>query len=290
MSERKPERIVVAWHPNIPKAAPEAEKIADAIANRGLQRPDVARLNDSGFRSRLKEDRYDLVIALGGDGTMIRTGKLCARNRIPVMGINMGSVGFLIDTQANEWEQCLDHLLSGEWRCEKRMMLHAEVIQSGQRGVTSEVLNEVIVTRGNSIRPIHLSAEISGTPLTEYVADGLIIATATGSTAYAMAASGPVLQPEMRSMLLLPVAPHLCMDHSLVLPEEESIKVTVTGETDMVFCPDGTQVTHLNTGDSVIVRASENSVLFVRFEDKGAFYQKLTGYMQRNPAAERKNP
>ena len=285
MNQNLTEKIAVTWHPNIPKAEAVAEEIAGTLNLKGIPLPNIAKLNDPVFRRSLKKGEFDLVIALGGDGTMIRAGKLCAPGKIPVWGINMGSLGFLLETGPNDWREKLDSLIQGNYRIEKRMMLHAEIHPLNGKMQSHEVLNEVIVTRGTDIRPIHLSVRINGRNLAEYVADGLIAASATGSTAYAMAASGPILPPELRNILLLPVAPHLCFDRCLVLSEMDTVGIEVTSDVDTVFCPDGGNLTRLAKGDLVTVRASADSARFIRFEDEDAFYRKVTRNMQRNSAA-----
>ena len=140
-----------------------------------------------------------------------------------------------------------------------------------------------MLARAMAIRPIHLCVHINEIELAEYVADGLILSTATGSTAYSQSAGGPILRPDMRNMLLVPVAPNLCVDRCLVLPDTDTVSFTLTGNVEALISPDGYPGAGLEFGDRVVARSSEHSALFVRFGDKGIFYRTITRYMQRNP-------
>ena len=278
-----PNRIAVTWHPSLEEAKAMSAEIAAELKHRSIERVDSFPLNDSTFRDQLREGCYDLVIALGGDGTMLRAGKLGAPLRIPVMGVNFGHFGFLVETQKDEWRDRLDDLLAGRWETDERMMIRAEHFSGGKRINEWEVLNDIVLTRGLSIRPVHLKVHITDVELAEYVADGLILSTATGSTAYSKSAGGPILRPDMRNMLLMPVAPNLCVDRCLVLPATDTVSFTLGGNVEAVISPDGYPVSPLDFGDRILARASEHSALFVRFGDKGNFYRNITRYMQRNP-------
>lgn len=235
---------------------------------------------------RVAAGDFDLIIAVGGDGTMLRAGHLCAPLGIPLLGINEGSFGFLIELERGTWRQMLPRLLSGEFRLEKRMLIEAELWREGQRIGTWQALNEAMIGRGRLARPVHLAATLDGQPLTTYVADGLIVATATGSTAYALAAGGPVLPPELRNMVLVPVAAHLSMDRAIVLAEGSVIRVETRRGTEPVLTIDGQQPVDVQLGDWVELRASAHSLNFLRFRDPGDFYARLLHIMDNNPAAE----
>ena len=148
---------------------------------------------------------------------MLRAGHLGGPCNIPILGINMGHFGFLMEVRQPQWHDFLGRLLLGDFWLEKRMMLCAEQWRGDQKLGAWDVLNEVVVTRGQVVRPVQLTTSIDGRFLTTYVADGLIAATATGSTGYALAAGGPILPPELRNILLVPVAPHLSIDRAIVL-------------------------------------------------------------------------
>ena len=233
---------------------------------------------------RLKVKEADLLIALGGDGTMLRAGHLCAPHNVPILGINLGKFGFLTAIQGNEWHSALIKLLNGEGWIENRMMLAAEQARDGEKIGSWNVLNEAAVSRAAIVRPVHLDTHVDGRFLTTYVADGLIAATPTGSTAYALAAGGPILPPELRNILLVPVAPHLSIDRAIVLAEGSEVTITVHTDHRAVICIDGQEPIPMEDGDQVHIRASQHTVQFVRIQDPGYFYRNLTPYMYNNPS------
>jgi NAD+ kinase len=277
-----PQRPVVTAYPKMPAAFAEAEAIATYLSERGLEAPSGS-LYEEGLRKRVKNGDFDLLIALGGDGTMLRAGHLCAPCGVPILGINLGKLGFLIQVQQDEWRDMFGHLFNGEAWIENRMMLRVEHLRAGEVLGTWQALNEAVVGRGQYLRPVELAASADGHLLTTYIADGLVAATPTGSTAYALAAGGPILPPELRNMLIVPIAPHLSVDRAVVLAEGSSISIDVKSE-NAVLSVDGAIPTGLAEDDRVDVRAAEYTVQFVRFGDAGYFYRNLTAHMNQNPA------
>ncbi len=275
--------IAVVAHPQLPAAIEEAEEITEYLKTQHL-RASWSLLNDDEMRRGIATRRFDLVIALGGDGTMLRAGHLCAPHGIPILGINMGKFGFLTELRREQWRDCLYRLLQGDYWVEKRMMLYAEHWHGEHRYGAWDVLNEVVVTRGQLIRPVHLSAHVDGQLLTTYVADALIVATPTGSTAYSLAAGGPILPPELRNIVLVPVAPHLSVDRAIVLAEGSRVSIKISDSSHAVFSVDGQSPLDLFDADRVDVRMGEHLTLFIRFQDPGYFYRNLTSHMNRNPS------
>jgi NAD+ kinase len=165
------------------------------------------------------------------------------------------------------------------------MMLRAEHRREGEILGGWDVVNECVIGRGQVVRPVRLTAEIDGRYLTTYVADARIAATPTGSTAYALAAGGPILPPELRNILLVPVAPHLSVDRAIVLHEGSWVRVTVRTDHQATLSVDGQAPIPLQDRDQVEVRAGEHTVQFVRLQDPGYFYRNLTSRMNRNPSA-----
>ncbi len=285
MTKSKPliHRIAVVYHPKLLGADEEASQIYTFLQEQGVHVVSTS-LADESLHEQLKTGEFDLLIALGGDGTMLRAGHLCGPSNIPILGINQGRFGFLMEIRQNQWRQVMPRLLSGDYWLERRMMLCAEQLHAGVSQGKWEVLNEVVVGRGQFVRPVHLVTEVDGRVLTTYVADALIASTPTGSTAYALAAGGPILPPEMRTILLVPVAPHLSIDRAIVLAEGSSVSITVHTEHAAVLCIDGQAPINLADGDKVNVHASDHTVQFVRFQDPGYFYRNLTPHMNQNPS------
>lgn len=281
--ERKIRRIAISSQPQIPEATQEGEQILAFLEEHGCLGEQQS-LFDPEFRERVKSGEFDLLIALGGDGTMLRAGHLCGPSQVPILGINLGRFGFLMEIQEQRWREALLRLLEGDYWLENRMMLTGEQWRKGELLGSWDVLNEVVVGRGKIVRPVHLDTYVDGRFLTTYVADGLIASTPTGSTAYALAVGGPILPPELRTILLVPVAPHLSIDRAIVLAEGSSVSITVHTDHQAVLSADGQTPIDLDDGDCVNVRAADHSVQFVRFQDPGYFYRNLTPHMSQNPS------
>lgn len=279
-----PKHIAVAFAQNLAEAEIEAGQVVEALRNHGLPVA-LGNIDNPEIRLGLADGKFDLLIVLGGDGTMLRAGHLCARQDIPILGINLGRFGFLIEVQRNQWQEIIEPLLSGEFRYEKRMMLSAEHWRGQQKLGEWEVLNEVVVCRGQIVRPLRLTASVDGHFLTTYVADGLLAATPTGSTAYAFAAGGPILPPELRNILLIPVAPHMSVNRAIVLSEGASVSIQVESDHQAVFSVDGQPPIPMENYDRVLASAGEHSVRFIRFQDPGNFYNNLTSHMEQNPSS-----
>ena len=272
-----PQRIAVAGHPKLLESMQEAEAVSAYLNQKGLDAP-FGSLYDEKLRKRVHAGEFNLLIAIGGDGTMLRASHLCAPHGIPVLGINKGRLGFLFQVDDDGWQKTIDRLLVGDFWVENRMMLRAEHFRAGESLSTWQALNDVVVARGQFLRPIHVKASVDGQYLTTYVADGLIASTATGSTAYAMASGGPILPPELRNILLIPIAPHLSVERAVVLSEGSTVSMTVLSD-NAVLSIDGQLPVSLADEDQVAVHAGEDTAKFVRFGDPGYFYRNLTAHM-----------
>lgn len=284
---RKPEKIAVVWHERVDGVSQSAREIAAAIQedSNGAVTADCYPLRDGMFRERLKDGRYDLVMTLGGDGTMLRTGKLCAPLKVPVCGVNFGSFGFMMELPKNGWRAAIPKLVQGDFRIEERMMIHVAVTRPDGTSFESDVLNDAVFARGLDVRPTRIAVRVSGNFLTEYVSDGLIASTATGSTAYAMAVGGPIIEPEMRTILLIPIAPHLSLNHGLILQPHDVIELTCRSRDMTVLSLDGGKSIPISEQDKVRISAADDSAYFIRISSDGFFYRNFIQYMQRNPSA-----
>jgi NAD+ kinase len=276
-------RIAVLAHPKLADGGVEAERVARFLSEQGVQVA-YGYLFDEILHRQVQAGMFDMLIALGGDGTMLRAGQLCGPVGVPILGINLGRFGFLIEIQQGQWPEFLPRLLAGDYWLEDRMMLCAEHWRGGEKLDSWDVLNEVVVSRGQFIRPVHLTAVVDGRILTTYVADALIASTPTGSTAYALAAGGPILPPDLRNILLVPVAPHLSLDRAVVLAEGSSVSITVESDHQVVLSVDGQEPIGMTNDDRVDICAGKHTVQFIRFQDPGYFYRNLTPHMSQNPA------
>jgi len=278
-----PQRIAIAAHANVPGGIEKGKEIAGFLKERGVEKVASGLLQDPALIQRIEAGEFDLLIALGGDGTMLRAGSIGAPLGLPILGINFGHFGFLAEIQQNQCRELLPLLLEGRYRLEERMLLHAEHIRDGKSLESWIVVNEVVVCRGQFVRPIQIQAEVDGYLLTSYVADGLIAATPTGSTAYALAVGGPIMPPDLHNIMIIPVAPHLSVDRAIILSEGVGVTMTVRTTHEAVVSVDGRAPIPMLNGDSVRVTTNDFTLHFVRFQDPGYFYRNLTTYMGQNP-------
>lgn len=282
MDPSPPRKVVIITHPQAPEAVDLLSDLTGFLQDRSVDVLTTSMAQDASDQAIL-DDATDMVIAVGGDGTMLRAGSLGAASGTPVLGINLGRLGFLVEVGRGGWQPALERVLAGDFWLEARMRLHAELVRDGKVVETWNALNECVVGRGDVARPIRVSAEVDDRTLARYVADALICATATGSTAYALAAGGPILPPELRNLVLVPVAPHLSLDRAIVLPEGSRVRIGLDVDHEASFGVDGQNSIPIRGGDEIRVRASERDVYFVRLQDRGYFFRNLISHMDHFP-------
>jgi len=279
-----PKKMQIYHHPQVEGAAVFANDIARHLRSLGVEAESVA-ITDETAKARLADQ--DMIAVLGGDGTMLRGGCMAAKYKIPVIGVNLGRLGFLAEVQPLEWKGVFARILVGDYWLEERTMLHVEHYRGEEKLNTTEVLNEAVVSRGALARPIRLKTWVDGDELTTYVADGLIVATATGSTAYALAVGGPILPPELKDILIVPIAPHLCIERAIVLSHGSTLKILVRTEHQAILSADGQLEVPVQDGDHVVVHKSDYVTRFVRVQDSTYFYRNLNSRMSQNPSADK---
>jgi NAD+ kinase len=278
-----PRRIAIVAHSSVLDGMENAQTIAKFLTEHGVETVGWGTFQNEELNKRILSGEFDLLLALGGDGTMLHACSLGAPLGLPVLGINLGHFGFLTEIQRGQWREMLPLLLRGSYWLEERMMLRADHLRGGEVLDSWHVINEVVVCRGQFVRPIQIQAEINDYLLYTFVADGLIASTPTGSTAYALAAGGPILPPDLRNILIIPVAPHLSMDRAIILSEGSSVNMTVHTSHEAVMSVDGQLPVPMLDGDSVRVYMNDFTVQFIRFQDPGYFYRNITAYMEQNP-------
>ena len=227
-------------------------------------------------RAQVKDT--DLILTIGGDGTILRAAQAIVPEPTPITGINLGKLGFMTELTVNETKEKLPALLAGEGWTDERSLLEAELSPGDEGGETSRVfsaLNDVVVARGAVARVVYVEASIDGEPLTTYKADGVIVATATGSTGYSLAAGGPILHPQAKECLLLPIVPHLSATYTLVLPSTATVKLSLSTTHPATLSVDGHINLPVSSGATVTVRRSSNTVRFLRIHPETSFYSSL---------------
>ena len=218
----------------------------------------------------------------------MRAGHICAPLGIPILGVQSGRLGFLVELTEENLTDGIKRLVGKDYHLESRMMLTAELYSNDQLSQTWDVINEVVICRGKDVRPIQVRVDLREGYMNSYMADGVIVSTATGSTAYALASGGPVLPPELRNMLILPIAPHLSFDRAVVLAEGAEVDLYPTSSHDVVLSVDGITPISLKDGDHVHIRNNPQSLHMLRFGEPNYFYRDLAAMMQRNPILEMK--
>jgi len=269
--------IGILYHPKIAASRVLGVEVARWLEVRGHSVWQGSGWDEAAVKDHI--DQFHLLITLGGDGTILRAARMGARHQVPILGINMGRLGFLAEVQPDEWREKLTRVLRGQYWLEERMMLTAELWRGGERleGClqSHEALNDVVVSRGSLARIIRLVLDVDGEHVTTYSGDGLIVSTATGCTAYALACGGPILPPELRGILLVPIAPHLSLDRAIILADGAMVSIDVSTDHTAILTIDGQASVELADGDRVVVHASPYSGLFVRTQGKGYFYHTL---------------
>lgn len=212
----------------------------------------------------------DLVLSLGGDGTMLRAVRLIDGAPVPLLGVNLGQLGYLTEVEPDQVPDALRRVTQGPelggWHLDERLMLDTTVTRrDGTRVGCWRALNEAVVEKRETGHTVRLLLRIDGEPFTSYAADGMIVSTPTGSTAYSLSARGPIVSPRHRALLVTPVAPHMLFDRSLVLDPTEHVEVEVMGHRAAEVAVDGRRVASLDEGDVVSCRPAAASARFVRF-------------------------
>jgi NAD+ kinase len=266
-----PQRIAITYNPRLEGAHDLAIKLRAIIQERGRE---AWITDDSDAPSDF--DGAGLAICLGGDGTVLRCARLVMGSGVVILGINFGRLGFLTELEANQAFDRLDDILAGAGRIEERTMLRVQVEQTGE---IFHGLNEVVIGRATISRAIQLAVDVDSIRIADYRCDGVIVASATGSTAYALSVGGPILHPESRDLVVVPVAPHLAARHAVVLPANESVRVTLEQRQQAVLSVDGVSDVQLDEGDSVVIGCSDYRARFLRFSSSTDFYIRMAAQL-----------
>jgi NAD+ kinase len=272
-SDIKFARIGVLHHPKIPETQRVAAEITDFVGQMDV----TAWLASTWDEPRIRDqvEHLDLALVLGGDGSTLRTARMVAPHGVPIVGLNMGRLGFLSELTPDDWREKLPRILTGDFWVEERMMLHAKALRGGTAFDEYQALNDVVISRGSLARIIRADTHIDGGHLVTYAADGVIVATPTGSTAYALAVGGPIMPPELHNILVIPIAPHLSLERAIVLSEGAVVDLHISTDHEAILTVDGQFALALADGDQVIVRASPHQARFARVQDRTYFYKTL---------------
>jgi len=263
---------------NEPKAAQMVRWLIPWLKKRGKSVCVENGLAHKGARSCSKKEMAlgaDLIIALGGDGTLLNIAPLVVRPEVPILGVNLGGLGFITEVAVDELEAILSKTLDGDYQVELRMTLEVRVIGKKGRSRKFRILNDAVIAKGARSRIIDLETYVGEDYLCTYRADGLIISTPTGSTAYSLAAAGPILEPTLGAIVLSPICPHTLTNRPIVVPSNAAIRVTLRSFGDTVFfSPDGQKGVRLHNGDQVEARDYGMPVSLIKLPSR-SYYEIL---------------
>ena len=261
-----------------PKAAQMVRWLVPWLKKRGKKvcvENGVGRNGAQSCGKKMMAAKADLIISLGGDGTLLNIAPLVERPDVPILGVNMGGLGFITEVAADEFESVLSKTLDGDYEVEKRMTLEVRVIGKNNRRHKFRVLNDAVITKGARSRIIDLETYVGDDYLCTYRADGLIISTPTGSTAYSLAAAGPILEPTLGAVVLSPICPHTLTNRPIVVPSHATIRVTLRSFGDtVILVPDGQPGVRLNNGDKVEARDYGLPVSLIKLPSR-SYYEIL---------------
>ena len=264
-------KVGILFQPKIQTTMDLSQRLAEVVGGLGADVWICSSWDEEEAKKKL--DGTELVVCLGGDGTILRAARIVNPSSIPILGVNLGRIGFLTELKAEDALEQVPAYVRGEGWIEDRAMLQAELDSAGPSPYYA--LNDVVVGRGERCRLIRVKAEVTGEYVTMYKCDGVIVATATGSTGYSLAAGGPILHPSAREILLQPIAPHLSLSTALVLPSDAVVELEVDTTHHAVLSIDGQVEVPLSDGSAIIVKRSPYVTRLVRGRSPSFFYKTL---------------
>ena len=276
----KVKKIGVFCKPKAPSATDILDRLIPWLRKQNyhvfLDEGTAAIINETSSHEK-KEifQQADLLIVLGGDGTLLSVARVAHPHNIPILAVNLGSLGFLAEISIDELYPTLENILAGKFEIENRMLLNACIWRNGEKVEDHNVLNDVVINKGAVARVINLQVLVDGQYMTSYRADGLIIATPTGSTAYSLSAGGPIIHPSMHTLVLSPICPFTLTNRSILIPDQSIIQVKLAAEYDDVRVTlDGQEGYDMRAGDILKIKKTKTSLQLIRGPNKN-YYQIL---------------
>jgi NAD+ kinase len=266
-------RSLILHHPQSEGAAMFAGQLAREFQRHGVSTAVADAWDDPPPESF---DDTGLIVCVGGDGTVLRAARVTIPRSIPILGVNMGRLGFLTDLSPRDLFQNIERVLNEDWRIEDRLMVRGEITDDrGSRRGPFHGLNDIVVSRNSPGRPIYVDLRIDRARIAVYRCDGIIVATPTGSTGYSLSAGGPILTPTEHHLVVTPVSAHLALGRSLVLQRESVVEIRVTSDHGAIVSVDGQEDMPVHSGATVTLGVSEHMTRFVRFREPNSFYADL---------------
>ena len=280
----KSKSIGILIKPKFPEVKTTLQAVVSWLRARNivviLDSTSAALLDESGGLQKTQlANKADVLLILGGDGTILNAARLAGERGIPILGVNMGGLGFLTEVRLEHLYPSLERVFANEYVIDERLMLGTHIHRHGETVAQGLVLNDVVVSKGTLARMIELKISIQGQFVTNLRGDGLIVSTPTGSTAYSLSAGGPIINPAVHSLILTPICPHTLTHRPLIVPDDSVIDVTLTSKDEGAMATlDGQVGVALTQGDSVVVKATDFRTKLIRFPETnyyGVLREKL---------------
>ena len=280
----KSKSIGILTKPKFPEVKATVQAVVDWLRDRKidviLDNTSASLLNERGGVQKTQlAQKADVLLILGGDGTMLNAARLAGERGIPILGVNMGGLGFLTEVRLEHLYPSLERVFANEYVLDERLMLGTHIHRHGETVAQGVVLNDVVISKGTLARMIELRIAIQGQFVTNLRGDGLIISTPTGSTAYSLSAGGPIINPAVRSLILAPICPHTLTHRPLIVPDDAEIEVSLTSKDEGAMATlDGQVGVAMTQGDTVALKVSEHRTRLIRFPESsyyGVLREKL---------------
>ncbi len=267
------QRIGILYHPNRAESQRLALTVRETLDAHGVTVWQGAADDEAMLREAAPG--LDLLITLGGDGTIVHAVHAVSPAGVPILGVNLGRLGFLAEVEPTEIQSAIPRVLEGGYLLEERMMLHAELYRDGRLLMACDAINDAFMGRGRTSRTVRVSVDVDDHYVMTQTADGVIVSTPTGSTAYCLSAGGPIVAPDVRCLTITPVAAHLAVAHAIVTPADRVLRLRLIKGDGAVFTVDGQTDMDLLPGDEMRCTQSEVTAKFIRFGSDGYFYETV---------------
>lgn len=273
----KSKSIGILTKPKFPEVKGTLQDVVNWLRSRNinviLSQTSATLLGEQGgYHDVQLSSKADVLLVLGGDGTMLNAARLAAERSIPILGVNMGGLGFLTEVRLESLYPSLERVFANDYVLDERLMLRTHIHRHGETVAQGVVLNDVVISKGTLARMIELKIAIEGRFVTNLRSDGLIVSSPTGSTAYSLSAGGPIIDPAVQSLILTPVCPHTLTHRPLIVPGKDKIDLTLTStDPGAMATLDGQMGVPITQGDTVTIQTSENRTRLIRFPESNYY-------------------